>query len=158
MTVRRAVTKIEVIWGGVGVLLWFTRLRMGVVALCLSAGMGDQSVPDPILVSIAAALAGKAADSLYDLVKQKFGKRSSGSAALQAAEGAAPDSAEVVLLAAELGRAEQCDPDFSARLRDTWHHLSVRQHTDLGVVTNQISGDVAGKVVQARDIGGSVDF
>ena len=51
-------------------------------------------MPEPILVSIAAALAGKSIVSLYDFVKHKFTGRTHALAALEAAEGATPDSAE----------------------------------------------------------------
>ena len=51
-------------------------------------------MPEPILVSIAAALATKSATSLYDLVKRKFTGRKEAVAALEAADGTAPDSPE----------------------------------------------------------------
>lgn len=107
---------------------------------------------DPILVAIAAAVAGKSAGSLYDLVKRKLGK---GKAAdtLAAAEGAAPESEEVNALHAELEAAETADPTFSAALRKLWLDQSVEQVADRGGVANQISGNVREKVVQARDIG-----
>jgi hypothetical protein len=114
-------------------------------------------MPEPVLVAIAAALAGKAAHSLYDLVKRKFSGRKQAIAALEAAKGAEPDSAEVQVLAAELERVEAEDPQFATELREVWREASVQQ-ADHGSVINQISGNVDGKVVQARDIKGDITF
>jgi hypothetical protein len=117
-------------------------------------------MPDPILVSVAAALAAKSATSLYELVKRKFAGRKDDEAALAAlaalaaADGAAPESAEVATLAAHLAVAEKEDPAFGAELRNTWQQVDVGE----GGVVNQVTGNVSGKVVQARDIGGGVSF
>jgi hypothetical protein len=111
-------------------------------------------VPEPILVAIAAALAAKSATSLYDLVKRKLTGRGEAEAALEAAEGAPPDSPEVTALATHLASVETEDPAFSEELRHTWQQVSASQ----GGVVNQITGDVSGKVVQARDIKGDISF
>jgi hypothetical protein len=111
-------------------------------------------VPDPILVSIAAALAAKSVTALYDLVKSKFTGRKDAEAALDAADGAAPDSPEVTELATHLAAAETADPAFGAELRHAFHQVSAEQ----GGVVNQITGNVSGKVVQARDIKGGISF
>lgn len=111
-------------------------------------------MPEPILVSIAAALAAKSATSLYEMVKRKFASRKDDEAALVAADGATPESAEVATLAAHLAAAEKDDPAFSAELRNTWQQVNVGE----GGVVNQITGNVSGKVVQARDIEGGVSF
>jgi hypothetical protein len=111
-------------------------------------------MPEPILVSIAAALAAKSATSLYELVKRKFTGRKEATAALEAAENAAPDSPPVATLAAHLAAAESEDPAFSVELRHTWQQVSA----DHGGVVNHITGNVSGKVVQARDIEGGVSF
>ncbi|OLF09046.1 hypothetical protein BLA60_20900 [Actinophytocola xinjiangensis] len=109
---------------------------------------------EPVLVSIAAALAAKAATSLYELVRRTFAGREDAEAALTAAEGAAPDSAEVAALADQLAAAERADPEFATELRGIWGQVGA---TDGGVV-NQITGTVSGKVVQARDIQGGISF
>jgi hypothetical protein len=114
-------------------------------------------MPEPVLVAIAAALAGKAVTSLYDVVKKKFSGRKEAAAALEAAQGAAPDSPQVHALAAELSRAEAEDPQFGTELRQLWNSVSVQQ-ADHGAVNNQISGTVTGNVVQARDIQGGISF
>jgi hypothetical protein len=49
-------------------------------------------MPDPILVSIAAALASKGATGLYDLVKKKLAGSPPATRALDDVEGSAPDS------------------------------------------------------------------
>lgn len=114
----------------------------------------DGTVPEPILVSIAAALAAKSATSLYELVKQKFAGRKAAAAALEAAAGADADSPEVVALGEQLAAVEAEDPQFAAELRATWQQVQA----DRGGVVNQITGNVTGKVVQARDIEGGVSF
>jgi len=111
-------------------------------------------VPEPILVSIAAALAAKSATSLYELVKRKFTGRKDAVAALEAADGTAPDSQEVAAVAAHLAAAAEEDPAFGVELRNTWQQVSATQ----GGVVNQITGNVSGKVVQARDIEGGITF
>jgi hypothetical protein len=114
-------------------------------------------MPEPVLVSIAAALATKAATSLYDLVKQAFAKRAGAPEVLTAAEGADAESPEVAALAEELAAVERDDPAFGAQLRAQWAKQA-SQHAEHGGVTNQITGTVTGKVVQARDIEGGVSF
>ena len=112
---------------------------------------------EPLLISIAAALAGKAATSLFDFVKARFAGRGRAADVLSAAEGADPGSAEVAALADELALAERDDPAFAAGLRAEWAGFA-GQRADGGGVANQINGPVTGKVVQARDIEGGISF
>lgn len=111
-------------------------------------------MPEPILVSIAAAIAAKSATSLYDLVKRRFAGRGEAAAALEAAAGADEDSPEVADLAAHLADAEAEEPVFGIELRQTWQQVNA----DRGAVVNQITGNVSGRVVQARDIHGDITF
>lgn len=111
-------------------------------------------MPEPILVSIAAALATKSATSLYDLVKRRFAGRKEAEAVLDAADDAPPDSPEVAALATHLATVEASDPAFREKLRHTWEQVSASQ----GGVVNRITGEVSGKVVQARDIEGDLSF
>ena len=111
-------------------------------------------MPEPILVSIAAALAAKSVTSLYDLVKRKFTGRTEAEAALEAAGGAVPESPEVAALATHLAAAANEDPAFGAELRHTWQQVSATR----GGVVNQITGNISGNVVQARDIKGGISF
>lgn len=115
-------------------------------------------MPEPILVSIAATLAGKGASALYDVVKKKFAGSPEATAALADAQDSVPDSPQIHALAHELARAESSDPEFAADLRAVWGQVSVRQHAGNGGIANQISGTVNGKVLQARDIEGGVSF
>ncbi len=111
-------------------------------------------MPEPILVSIAAALAAKSATSLYELVKRRFAGRADAGAVLEAADGAQPESPEVAALATRLAAEETEDPAFGVELRQVWQQVNASGD---GVV-NQITGNVSGKVVQARDIEGGISF
>jgi hypothetical protein len=115
-------------------------------------------MPEPVLVSIAAALAAKAVTSIYDMVKKRFADRAEARAALEAANNAPNDDQAVHALAEQLAVEEAADPEFGASLRAEWAKVNVEQHADRGGVTNQITGNVSGKVVQARDIDGGVSF
>ncbi|MEU8633227.1 hypothetical protein AB0C38_13725 [Amycolatopsis sp. NPDC048633] len=115
-------------------------------------------MPEPILVSIAAALAAKGATSLYDLVKRKFAKDPEATAALEAASAApADDPQPITALAERLHQAEKDDQAFANALRTEWRTLSESRITQ-GGVHNQVSGTVTGKVVQAGDVHGNISF
>lgn len=111
-------------------------------------------MPDTILVEIAAALAAKMSESLYDLVRNKFTGRKRALAVLEAADGAAPDSPPVAALADELEMAVAGDEQFARQLHAEWARIAPTH----GGVVNQISGTVTGNVVQARDIHGDIRF
>jgi hypothetical protein len=116
-------------------------------------------VADTTLVEIAAALAAKAAESLYDLVRDKFRSRKKALSVLEAADGQAPDSAEVTALAEELAIAEAYDEKFSEQLRAQWAAIrgdSGQSAASGHSAVNQISGSVTGNVIQARDITGDI--
>ena len=107
---------------------------------------------DPVLVEIATSLAGKAAGSLYDLVRSAFRGHAGAVRDLVAAEGAEPESAPVRTLATRLAEFEAADPDFARRLRAEWAASVSVQRADHGGVTNLITGQTTGNVVQARDV------
>ncbi|MEU3625204.1 hypothetical protein [Amycolatopsis coloradensis] len=115
-------------------------------------------VPEPVLVSIAAAVAGRTVAGLYQLIKAKFADDPDASAVLEAAEGAAADSQEVGELAAALEEKQSVDPAFGERLHEEWDRVTVEQSAGSGGVANQVSGQVGGNVVQARDIHGGISF
>jgi hypothetical protein len=121
-------------------------------------GCGGVAVPEPVLVSVAAAVAGKAVVGLYHLIKAKFADDPDATAVLEAAEGAAQDSPEVRELAETLEAKQAADPEFGEQVRAEWERAAVGQHAETGGVTNQISGHVGGNVVQARDIEGGITF
>ena len=113
-------------------------------------------MPEPVLVAISAALATKAVTTLYDFVRTRFATRKEAAAALAAAEGAEPDSAEVRALADELHKAESADPDFGAELRKQWQTV---QQTGVDQSTFTISGTMHNsRVVQAKEIKGDISF
>ncbi|WP_331758618.1 hypothetical protein OG225_40915 (plasmid) [Nocardia sp. NBC_01377] len=109
---------------------------------------------EPALIAIASALAGRAAASLYELVRARFADDSEDTAALEAADGAEPGSAPVERLAEVLRRTEQSDPQFAAQLRGEWAKVGGGD----GDINNQISGTVSGNALQARDIQGGINF
>jgi hypothetical protein len=111
---------------------------------------------EPILLSIASTLATKAAGTLYDLVKSAFSRHPKAAAALEAAIDEEPDSAAVHALAERIAQVEAADPEFGEQLRSAW--AKVDQHADHGGVVNQITGNMSGKVVQARDISGGISL
>ena len=111
-------------------------------------------MPEPILVSIAAALAAKGATGLYDLVKRKFAKNPKAIAALEAASAAPEDPQPITALAERLHEVEAEDAEFAEALRAEWRKVSLSQ----GDVHNSVTGNVTGKVVQARDIHGNISL
>jgi len=104
-------------------------------------------MPEPILISIAAALAAKAATGIYDLVKKKFSKDPAAIAELEAASTDQPET--ITAIAERLEVAGKEDPEFAAALRE--------QYQQEAEVINQFSG-TARNVVQARDIQGGISF
>lgn len=113
-------------------------------------------MPDPILMSIATALATKAATGLYDLVKGKLRKNPEAAGELEAADPARPET--VRALAERLDVERQADPGFATALEGEWQRLQGGAQTADGGVNNQVTGTVHGKVVQAGDIHGDITF
>jgi hypothetical protein len=124
---------------------------------------------DPLLVSIAAALAGRtvaaaasgstsALRSLLDIVKKKFDRDPQAADALRAAQAEPDHSERVETLGAALSQAAEDDPEFAKQLFSLWDRAAKQLHADRGGVVNEISGSVGGHVVQARDITGGVSF
>ncbi|MCS7476089.1 hypothetical protein ACFFQW_08825 [Umezawaea endophytica] len=113
-------------------------------------------MPEPVLLSIAVAVATNAVKGLYELVKSKFSGDPVATGVLEAAQDAAPDSPEVARLGEALEKAEEQDPEFGERLRGQWE--STVTVTQTGHVTNQMSGTVNGNVLQAGDVHGGVSF
>jgi len=115
-------------------------------------------VPELVLIEIAAALAAKAAESMYDMVRKKFNGRKKALETLDAAQGKPNDSPEVLALAQELDMAEAYDERFKERLRAEWATVQTQASASGGSASNTITGPVTGNVVQARDIHGDVRF
>lgn len=119
---------------------------------------------EPILISIATALATKAATDLYDLVKGRFAKHSDATKALEAAtaiEAPTERSPQVVELARVLERVEREDPEFGPLLRAEWSRTegAIADVDQRGRINNTITGNISGgKVLQAGDIHGEINF
>ncbi|MEU4251358.1 hypothetical protein AB0F15_28490 [Amycolatopsis sp. NPDC026612] len=114
-------------------------------------------MPEPILISIAAALAAKGATGLYDLVKRKFAKDPAAVAVLEAASAAPEDTRPITALAERLYEAEAEDGEFAEALREEWQKLPESRVTH-GGVHNTVTGNVTGKVVQLRDVHGNINL
>ncbi|MGW3993781.1 hypothetical protein ACWEF6_09855 [Amycolatopsis sp. NPDC004772] len=114
-------------------------------------------MPEPILVSIAAALAAKGATGLYDLVRRKFAKHPPAIAALEAAAAAPDDDQPIQALAERLSEAEVEDAEFAEALREEWAKLPASRVSH-GDVHNTVTGNVTGRVVQLRDVRGNINL
>jgi len=124
---------------------------------------------DPILVAIAAALAGKAAGALasggstafgrlYRLVKEKLSGREEDAGLLDDAASAPDSKATVARLADAMEHASTDDPAFAAQLRELWGQARTELRADRGGVINEVTGNVSGNVIQARDIQGNISL
>jgi hypothetical protein len=119
-------------------------------------------MPDPVMMAIATAVAGKATESLTDqasktvaaivrLIREKFRGRPDNLPVLDAAD---DDRTRIEELAALLGRASTEDPAFGSELRALWTQMGMA--TGDGVV-NVFHGH-ADKVVQLRDVQGNLNI
>ncbi|MBO4163309.1 hypothetical protein [Micromonospora antibiotica] len=121
---------------------------------------------DPILTAVAVALSTRAVEGLTDAAREALAsvmrlvrRKAAEHRALRAALTAEPTSGgsddRAVGLHRALVDAADRDPDFDQELRRRWetfHQTTVRADA----VTNTVSGQVTGPVVQARDISGGV--
>lgn len=114
-------------------------------------------MPEIILIEIAAALAAKTAESLYDLVKNKFKNRKQALDVLNAADGMPKDSPQVIALAEEIATVEAYDPQFSEQLRSGWAEIQTHNLASADGIVNSV-GNIQGNLVQARDIHGNISF
>ncbi|MEV6824575.1 hypothetical protein [Amycolatopsis sp. NPDC051102] len=114
-------------------------------------------MPEPILISIAAALAAKGATGLYELVRRKFAKNPPAIAALEAAAAAPEDNRPITALAERLSEAQVEDAEFAEALREEWEKLP-ESRVSRGDVHNTVTGNVTGKVVQLRDVHGNINL
>jgi len=111
---------------------------------------------EPILLDIAGALATRAATSLFELVKNKFSRSPEQEAVLEAANEQEP--ATVRRLAGQLAAIQYEDEEFFGQLVTEWQKLRNEAQADGGSVINQVSGNVTGKLIQARDISGGISM
>jgi hypothetical protein len=118
---------------------------------------------DEIMVAVAAALAGKAAEAaaegartawgaLVRLVRRRFADDQAAAAALGAAQAAPADKPATLDLARALERIAAEDGGFGTELRALWQRASAELSADAGGVVNISTGTVGGHLVQARDL------
>lgn len=115
-------------------------------------------MPEPVLVSIATAVATKAALDLYALVKRRFTGEPEAQDALEAATADPEDQGRVQALAEQIDRVGRDDPEFGRAVQATWQRFETRGEAEDGGVVNQITGGVVGKSFQGRDVHGDVRF
>jgi hypothetical protein len=124
---------------------------------------------DPMMTAVAAAVAGKLTESLtvsaktalanlVKLVRKRFTTDATAQQALTAAEQAPDDTDRITALASQLQRLAAADPEFAKQLRTLWSEAGTHLHAETGGVVNEVSGNVAGHVVQARDVQGGISF
>lgn len=124
---------------------------------------------DPVMIAIAAALAGKATQGLLSgarsawgallrLIKDQAGDDPIIAAALTAAENQPEDQSRIDLLGEVLEQRAQRDPAFDDQLRSLWEQTQPELRAEHGGTINEIAGTVSGHVVQARDIEGGITF
>lgn len=120
-------------------------------------------MPDPVLSSVAAAVAGKAAElavqggknactALVRLIRDRLGQDKDAAAALKTAQGDPQDQPAVARLAAELERIAAADSPFVARIQELWPGVVTELAADDDGVINSATGSVGGHLLQARDL------
>jgi hypothetical protein len=120
-------------------------------------------MPDPVISSVAAAVAGKAAEmavqggkdacaALVRLVRERFGRDKEATAALEMARRSPEDQAAVAGLALALERLAGADASFAARIQELWPRVAAELSASEGGVVNSATGSVGGHLMQARDV------
>lgn len=123
-------------------------------------------MPDPVIMAIATAVAGKVAESFTDQARQalaqlnrriraKFRHRPEDLAVLDAATAERSSPALVAQLSSRLEQASREDPGFGDDLRALWQRVQIEISAVSDTSTNVFTGS-ADKVVQARDIQGGL--
>jgi hypothetical protein len=120
-------------------------------------------MPDAVISSVAAAVAGRAAGlalqggkeacaALVRLIRKRFGRDKAAAAALEAACASPQDEAAIARLALELERLVLTDAHFAARVRELWPRAAAELSASTGGVVNSATGSVGGHLMQARDV------
>ena len=118
---------------------------------------------DEVMMAVASALAGKAAEAAFGgarsawnalvrLVHERFAKDGDAAAALGAAREQPEDQAAIDELSRALGRVAAADPEFAEQLRALWPVASQELSARDGAVLNVSTGTVGGHLIQARDL------
>jgi hypothetical protein len=122
-----------------------------------------QLMPDPVISSVAAAVASRAAElavqggkeacaALVRLIRERFGHDKAAAAALEAACGSPQDETAVARLALELERLVLIDAHFATRIRELWPRAVAELSVGDGGGVNSATGSVGGHLMQARDV------
>lgn len=118
---------------------------------------------DPMMLSVASAVADRAAETAVDagraalaalvrLVRRRLTASSAGQAALDSAASDPGDQSAVGQLAQALERAAAEDSEFAAQLRGLWPRVQAELSAGEGGVVNSSTGTVRGHLIQARDL------
>jgi hypothetical protein len=118
---------------------------------------------DPIMMSVASALAARATDAIADgtqtawaalvrLVRGRMRHETTAAGTLEAATAAPPDADGIQALASALERIAAGDAEFDTRLRELWQQASAELSAHDSGVVNSVPGKVSGHLIQARDL------
>lgn len=118
---------------------------------------------DPFLLSIATAVAGKAADAVVEggqnacgalvrLVRERFSRDKATAAVLETASRNPEDGRAIADFAEMLQQLIRVDADFETRLRNLWPTVEAELSASEGNVVNSATGSVGGHLMQARDV------
>jgi hypothetical protein len=140
-----------------------TEVDMTVADALLATWVELDSMADEIMMAVASALAGKAAeaavegargawDALVRLVRGRFGRDRGAAAALEAAQAQPTDQAAVRELGQALERVASADSSFAEQVRALWPDASAELSARDGGVLNVSTGTVGGHLIQARDL------
>jgi hypothetical protein len=125
---------------------------------------------DPLTAAVATTLATKAVaglseagkkafDRLARLVRRKLSPDSRSSGTLHWAQTYPASGTHRRDLADALSRAMVDDPHFAEQLVNLWRYVQEdREGASRSSALNVVSGDIDGKIVQARDIHGQASF
>jgi hypothetical protein len=125
--------------------------------------MEPDVMTDPIMLSVASALAAKAADvavessktamaALIRVVRDRFAGNKAATATLEAAQAAPENPAAVEELAQVLEHAAAEDVGFSVQVRALWTEAQVELSARDGGTVNSNTGTVGGHLIQTRDL------
>jgi hypothetical protein len=122
-----------------------------------------ETMADPLMLSVASAVAGKAAETAADagktalaalvrLVRGRLAGHETAAGTLDSARSTPEDSASVARLALALQQLAAADEEFAAQIRDLWQEVRAELAVREDRVVNSSTGTVAGHLIQARDL------
>jgi hypothetical protein len=117
---------------------------------------------DPLMLSVASAVAGKAAETAADAGKNALaalvrlvrgrlaGHETAGT--LDCARSKPADPGAIASLALALQQVAAADQEFAAQIRELWQKVRAELAVRQDQVVNSSTGTVAGHLIQARDL------